>query len=256
MGTPINEVIDAYKDFVFEVKNERSSNIKEFLQQYPLPKFLVFSDTIILYIDNNNINKINKTNNITSIVQSTDLSPYIKFMIYFLSDCIHNSILSLTRQINQLPIRASFIYDEYFGTEKLKVGTQGDNNPYTARAVLGKGAIRAYEWEEKQKWIGASFEPEKTFCNLKKEYDFILDDLLNKNIIVQYCVPTEDGFTNTYAINFVTEDNHAELRNALLHATERSPISDVKMKYSATIEFLDECYKKKCFRPKFRKLYT
>jgi hypothetical protein len=184
-------------------------------------------------------------------------------MICHLSDCVHNSILSLNRQNHRLPIRAAFVYDEYSGTKNLNVGTQvvddGKEILYTARTVLGKGAIQAYLWEKKQKWIGASFDP-KTACRIETDNKDVLKKLIDENFIVWHSVPThrhvstDKDFTDTYAINFVTKGSHVKLQKALETAESNAKNSDVKNKYKATIQFLEKCCKEKCFRPELTHL--
>jgi hypothetical protein len=84
----INDIISTYTAFVYDAKTKRSSIINEILKKSPPPKFLVFSDSIIMYIDNDDINIID-----TDVCESNKFSSYINYMIPFFISNMTNSCI-------------------------------------------------------------------------------------------------------------------------------------------------------------------
>jgi len=205
------------------------------------PKVSFMSDSALIYIDGAEVR---------TDVQNFNDSIQIKLMTTMLSNIMLQSIHDLSRGDYSpvVPIRASFSFDEYFGSENFLVGYLSSSVGLTKETIpfgiVGKAVVRAYDWEKKQKWLGASFTPE-TYEYMNSNMRGIIDELKADNLIVEYKVPIECKGEKkeipSYAINFNYEGRFDELYQSLENSESAAENDDISAKYRATKDFLVYC---------------
>jgi hypothetical protein len=248
-----------FKSYIFENSLEKaigkllqftsdSNMIEGFLKKdegkYKNANFqtIFFSDSMFIYLPTCLLNRT---------LSDEEMNKKIKVTIMFLSRLIHNSIFSLnTGLLSQnlskeqlekkeglradIPVRASFSFDEYEA-----------KSIYNQFIITGRGVVTVHQWQEKQKWLGASFDPD-TYLFFKNHKQSFVDELLTEKLIVEYTVPTNDGVIPTYAINFNCKDSYKFLCEQLdTHKRRFEKNERTYAKYVATREFLDYCEKSK-----------
>lgn len=96
------------------------------------------------------------------------------------------------------PIRGSIVFDEFYIGDVL-MGSS-DTKISRTHLVLGKAIINGYRWEQSQDWFGISLNP--IYINkLNDSFPGIIKNLLERNWIVYYDVPTKLGKIKSYAVN-------------------------------------------------------
>lgn len=212
---PIRDVFDHYMTFCQNaiMANAVGKDIIEF-------QFL--SDSVFSYIENK---------------KNVDIEQVVELMIRFLCCITHNSIISYDDpRTGAIPIRSAFSIDEYFAEKEIKVYA---NTNYVVPGIAGKAVVKAHLWEESQKWIGASIDPE-TYSFMNNNLSELTKKLINKNLIIEYDIPTKIGIVTSYAINFNIDTNfgilHKNLENMeTLYKSNLNLLS----KYKAAKRFLN-----------------
>lgn len=143
----------------------------------------------------------------------------------------------------QFPVRGALAYGEFFASKDGEWARDSSFGLVQEKAksfhvLLGKAVVDAYEWEKKQKWVGASFSPTsaETFAQCQPR---LLHLLREKSVLVDYPVPTDDGPIQTLALNFVTTFNHESLHRQIEALEKSANDPAVKAKYSASRAFVE-----------------
>ncbi|MCL2590235.1 MAG: hypothetical protein FWD67_04965 [Betaproteobacteria bacterium] len=237
----LNEVLRIYRQFLIETKTSLAfRKMKDYLIKTQL-----VSDSFFLYVEEGQKD--------ITLREHT-----IREMIKCLSHLLYRSIISFSQKQNhpRVPIRAAFTLGEYYGDENFPDALEYNlplNEFYHtfSRVVVGEAAVRAHEWEECQKWVGASFDPNTTdIMRTDEDTAVLLDFLKEDKLIIEYDVPTKDGLITTYAINFNIEGEFELLYNSLLFAEKMFEDNrELLAKYKGTKNFLIHCNENNCIRP-------
>lgn len=192
----------------------------------PAPDFSFISDSIFIFNNKDNI---------------LDVNLQVQGMVKYLSNLIHNSVISLNFEPPKkmpVPIRAALSYGEYLAEKDVKLF---NNEKIFAPVILGKAIVDAHIWEESQKWLGASIDPESNKIMIKEMND-TMEELKRKKLLVPYDVPTIDGLIHTNAINFNYINHFKHLFNNLEEKENfYQDNKKISAKYQEAKQFLTYC---------------
>lgn len=192
----------------------------------PSPDIYFISDSIFIFADSS---------------KPSDIYSYTKGMIQYLSNLLHNSVVSLKNEMPFMfptPLRASLSFGEYYANKEFKLYS---NRETTSPIIVGQAVVDAHIWEESQKWLGGSIDP-SSYKFLNSNMSDLINELIAQNYLVLYDVPTTHGIITTFAINFNLKGHY----DTLVQLLERKEFDskeylEVSAKYMAAKKFLVYC---------------
>jgi DNA-directed RNA polymerase subunit RPC12/RpoP len=187
------------------------------------PQFFVFSDTLFIF------------------PPSGDACETLERFIECVAALIGSSLgLAAAPGLMGLPLRGAVSFGEIVAdsTHHFPAVTGGGLPQLPEFPLfLGLPIVEAYEWEQQQKWIGASLDP-RCIGPLKERCGAAVERLCAANYLLDWDVPTAHGPVRTLAINHLQPKEVDSYRRALVDAEARHD-REVAAKYLATRRFLE-----------------
>jgi hypothetical protein len=157
---------------------------------------------------------------------------------------LHNSIVLSEQNAKNPPLRGAIGYGSYLAKKDAQFI---EDSPNTVPLLIGRGVVEAYQWEQSQKWVGASLVPDNISILLEEQSDLVTK-LISNGYIVEYDVPTKDGIQRSFAINYVTQ-GHAEPIYEYFSTREKTSSMPVSPKYRASRIFVEKMIDEKNWFP-------
>lgn len=193
------------------------------------PQSMVFSDTILLFPG-------------PGAEPALSLERMVIDLCVLISNCIVGSTHGMA-----FPIRAGVAVGEFVATQEFRFPVRESDGlgsevlrEIMFPMVAGKAVVDAYEWERKQKWVGASLSP-SSVESLRKPLDpaaaQVLDKLVARNDLIEWDVPTSHGLIKTFAVNFLDKRYGNSIIEILENTIAKCADLSIKAKYLASARF-------------------